>query len=171
MKKYLVLACVIFAFGAVSTMKAQLDEGQEVVSNENIKKPFPVVWKIIHKALEEMGCRVEVEKNAEGDKGLFKGNIRTEFYIFSTGEDSTLDVLDRYGVTPTIRASRWVSGRIQYKFVLKELEDESTDIRLVCELSGFESYVTSKVHFWNSNGVLDKQMIDKIKELAANWKD
>ncbi|MFN8359700.1 MAG: hypothetical protein U0264_07275 [Candidatus Kapaibacterium sp.] len=171
MRKYLVLVLAIFAIGAVSTMKAQLDAGQEVVTNENIKKPFPVVWKVIHKALEEIGCRVEVEKNAEGDKGLFKGNIRTEFYIFSNGEDTTADVLERYGVTPTIRAGRWISGRIQYKFVLKELEDESTDIRLVCELSGFESYVTSKVHFWNSNGVLDKQMMDRIKEIAEKWKD
>lgn len=172
MKKYIVLLIIGFALIAGNTpVFAQLDQTPEFVLEVNLKKPFPTVWKAIHKALETMNCRVETEKKAESETGLFRGNIRTENCIFVTGEDSTLDRLEQYGVVPTIRAGRWVSGRSQMKFIIKEKDDETTDVRLTTEISGFEEYVTQKVHFWNSNGVLDAQVMEKIKEALADMKD
>ncbi len=172
MKKNIVLLVVTIAALFSSNMAfAQLDQTPEFVHEENLKKPFPTVWKAIHKALETINCRVETEKKSEAENGLFKGNIRTENWIFITGEDSTLDRLEKYGVVPTIRAGRWVSGRAQFKFIIKEKDDESTDIRLTTEISGFEEYVTQKVHFWNSNGLLDTQIMEKIRAALAEMKD
>ncbi|MBI3258834.1 MAG: hypothetical protein HYZ54_05100 [Ignavibacteriae bacterium] len=141
MKKYIVLfvTSIVVFLGNVPVF-AQLDQTPEFVLEENLKKPFPTVWKAIHKALETINCRVETEKKAESETGLFKGNIRTENWIFITGEDSSLEILERYGVVPTIRAGRWVSGRAQLKFIIKEKDDETTDVRLTTEISGFEEY-------------------------------
>lgn len=173
MKQYFIIAAVVLiALCGTVPVFAQLDQTPQFVLEENLKKPFPTVWKAIHNALETMSCRVETEKYSQsGDDNLFKGNIRTENWIFITGEDSTLDVLEKYGVVPTIRAGRWVSGRAQFKFIVREKDDETTDVRLTTEISGFEEYVTQKVHFWNSNGVLDAQILEKIKKALAELKD
>jgi hypothetical protein len=171
MKKYIVLFVLAIAtLGSVPAF-AQLDQTPPFILEQNLKKPFPIVWKAIHKALETINCRVETEKKSQDDNNLFKGNIRTENWIFITGEDSTLDVLEKYGVVPTIRAGRWVSGRAQFKFIIKEKDDETTDFRLTSEISGFEEYVTQKVHFWNSNGVLDNQIMEKIIQILAEMKE
>jgi len=167
----LLTVAIIALFGNIPVF-AQLDQTPQFIHEENLKKPFPTVWKAIHNALETMSCRVETEKYSQsGDDNLFKGNLRTENWIFITGEDSTLDVLEKYGVVPTIRAGRWVSGRAQFKFIVKEKDDETTDVRLTTEISGFEEYVTQKVHFWNSNGVLDALIMEKVKKALEELKD
>ena len=172
MKQYIsVITVLLIALCGSIPAIAQLDQTPQFVLEENLKKPFPTVWKAIHNALETMSCRVETDKYSQDDNNLFKGNIRTENWIFITGEDSTLDVLEKYGVVPTIRAGRWVSGRAQFKFIVREKDNETTDVRLTTEISGFEEYVTQKVHFWNSNGMLDGQIMEKIKKALEELKD
>ncbi len=137
---------------------------------ENLKAEFPTLWNAVKKTLADMNCRIEVEKNDQGSDNLFKGNIRTEFYVLSTGVDSTKDVMERYSCEeknceqfPFIRGGEWSSGRVQYKLLLKEKEDNTVEFRLEGELSGFEQWVTHKVHFWDSNGMLERQLFEKIK--------
>lgn len=157
------LAAFVCMVWSNTALLAQRDQLQQQVFVETIKHPFPTVWKAVHRLLDEMKLRIESEKKSNDNaEGLFKGNIRTEFYIFAQGEDTTYDVLERYGITPTIRGGQWISGRIQYKIILKEGKDESTEMKLTGDLSGFESFVTNAVHFWNSNGLLEKEFVARI---------
>jgi hypothetical protein len=59
---------------------------------------------------------------------------------------------------------------MQYSFVITEQADGSTYLLLKGNLSGFENYVTNKVHFWESNGQLEQAILDaiteKVKKLA-----
>lgn len=67
-----------------------------------------------------------------------------------------------------IRGGTWKAGRVKYEFKVKELSEDVTYIALVCGISGYEEGVTNEVHFWNSNGILDKEMIDLLKKLILD---
>lgn len=165
--KFLVAAFFIFA--GFSTTFAQKE--QTLVFNENFQQPFPKLFKAVKTTLEEKGCRIERDKYSEGDDGLFKGIVKSEFCVFVTGVDSTMDVLERYSQrVPVIRGGQWASGRVQYIIVLKEKEDNSVDFELKAEISAFEEYVTSQVHFFPANGVLEKELIDALKANLAKAK-
>lgn len=160
----------ILLIGATMFGGADVSAQGKKVIKENLKVEFPTLLKAVKKTMADMGCRVEVEKTEQGSDNLYKSNIRTEFYIFATGEDTTKDVAERYSCEgdgcenfPFIRAGVWTSARIQYKMFLKEKDDNSVDFRLEGELSGFEEWVTHKVHFWDSNGILEQNFFAKIK--------
>jgi hypothetical protein len=85
--------------------------------------------------------------------------------VFVEGEGKTIDTLQRYSLkVPVIRGGVWINGRMQYKFIIKEQEDGQVHLRLIGEVSGFENYVTSSVHFWESNGILETRMLRRIEE-------
>lgn len=159
----LLIATIIFGAADVSA------QGKKVIK-ENLKVEFPTLLKAVKKTMADMGCRIEVEKTEQGSDNLYKSNIRTEFYIFATGLDTTTDVAERYSYEgdgcenfPFIRGGEFVSARIQYKMFLKEKDDNSVDFRLEGELSGFEQWVTHKVHFWCSNGILEQEFFNRVK--------
>ncbi len=157
-----VLAALLF-FTVHNSALAQRDQLQQQIFTEKIPHDFPTVWKAVHKLLEELKIQIESEKKSnENAENLYRGNIRTEYYVFTSGEDTTYDVLERYGVTPTVRGGAWLTGRVQYKIILKENADNTTDMKLTAELSGYEGHVTNAVQFWNSNGTLEKELIARI---------
>lgn len=171
MKLLLNLAIVAFLLGYVP---GTAQSSTPNIIKENLKVEFTTLFNAVKKTLRDMECDVEVEKYSQSDDNLYRGNIRTRFYIIITGIDSTKDIMEKYSCDedgcekfPYIRGGEWVSGRIQYKFVMKENEDNTVDIRLEGELSGFEQWVTHKVHFWQSNGILERRLLEKIKENAG----
>ncbi|MEN3026272.1 MAG: hypothetical protein ABDH31_01010, partial [Chlorobiota bacterium] len=66
-----------------------------------------------------------------------------------------------------IRGALWVSGRVQYVVRLRELDAQGVEMRLTAELSGMEGYITNRVHFWASNGILERQLLQRILELLG----
>jgi len=172
--KYALCAFVaLFFFTAGNSAFAQREQLQQQIFTEKIPHDFPTVWKAVHKLLEEMKIQIESEKKSnENAENLYKGNIRTEYYVFAAGEDTTYDVLERYGVTPMVRGGVWLTGRIQYKIILKENADNTTDLKLTGDLSGYEGHVTNAVQFWNSNGILEKEFIARLlKKVEAVAKE
>lgn len=135
---------------------------------QTFDQPFEIVWNAIIKAVEENNCMFKTKNYRTTDEGFFKGSIQSDFCVFTQGKDSTFDVLKRYSLEmPMIRGGNWVNGRIQYKFIIKEQEDGMVYMLMKTELSGFEEYVTYEVHFWQSNGLLEKAILDRINELIA----
>lgn len=170
--KYALCAFVaLFFFTAGNSAFAQREQLQQQIFTEKIPHSFPIVWRAVHKLLEEM--KIQIESKKKSDDSPYKGNIRTEYYVFAAGEDTTYDVLERYGVTPMVRGGVWLTGRIQYKIILKESDDaESTDLKLTGDLSGYEGHVTNAVQFWNSNGILEKEFIARLlKKVEAVAKE
>ncbi|MES2764831.1 MAG: hypothetical protein V4642_03115 [Bacteroidota bacterium] len=163
------LLATLFVLATISPAFAQKE--QTMVFNENFEQAFPKLFKTVKATLEEKGCKIERDKYSEGEDGLFKGNIRSEFCVFAEGADSTMDRLERYSQrVPVIRAGEWTAGRIQYIIILKEKADNTVDMELKAEISGFENYVTHQVHFWPANGVLEQEFIATLKANIAKAK-
>jgi len=133
-----------------------------------LPKRFAEVWRAVKQAITERGCLLEYERSVEDTNGLLSGLIRSEYCVLVQGEDSTRAVMQRYSVQiPRIRGARWMNGRVQYTARLRELDTAGTELRLTAELSGMEGYITNRVHFWASNGVLEKQLLQRIGELLG----
>jgi len=159
------IACFI-CLSNVFVMAQQEDLLPPTEIKEVFKADFPTVLNAVKKTIKDNGCMIEDEKDPKiTEEDLYKIVIRTNMCVYVVGEDSTLITMQRYSrAVPVIRAGRWVNGRIQYRIILNENKDrESTSLVLKSEMSGFEDYVTSKVHFWNSNGILENQFIEKLK--------
>lgn len=135
---------------------------------DKYEKDYDMLLEEVYQAVkaaitEDMNCMIITETTKTDDDGFLKAVIKSDFCILAIGSDTTMPVMKRYSKDfPVIRGGVWENGRIQYKFLLKENEDGSTHILLKAELSGREQYVTRKVQFWESNGLLEKEMFDMI---------
>ncbi|MCS6965335.1 MAG: hypothetical protein NZ473_01005 [Candidatus Kapabacteria bacterium] len=133
-----------------------------------LPKRFPEVWRAVKQAITERGCQLEYERHQEDTTGLLFGIIRSEYCVLVQGEDSARVVMERYSVEiPRIRGARWMNGRVQFTARLRELDTEGVELRLGAELSGMEGYITNRVHFWASNGVLERKLLQRLSELLG----
>jgi len=124
---------------------------------------FEEVWNGVMGSLENINCFVMNKREKQDDDGLLSGTIKSEFCVFANEAAYLLDTLAVYSIkVPVIRGGRWVSGRVQYTFVIKENEDFSIYFRIKGELSGKEDYVTHEVHFWESNGFFETTMLNNV---------
>ncbi len=127
--------------------------------------PFEIVWQAIKKSLEDKYCQISYEKYSQTDNGLYKGSLHSDFCVFSAGRDTTFVTLKKFSYeVPFIRGGIWLNGRMQYKFKLTENDDGSVYVLLKGEISGFEDFVTHKVHFWKSNGFFETKMLEAIEK-------
>ncbi len=166
MNRLLQSVIMLMAFCSISAF-AQFDYTPDttMILREKFNKPFPTVWKTIKRLITEENCAIESEKqNFDEKTETYKGNLRSETCLLVSGEDSTREVMMKYGKVPMIRGGVWVSGRIQYNFSIKDMPDKTVQVVLTVELSGREDYITHQVHFWSSNGILDVRMMDKLKK-------
>lgn len=128
-------------------------------------KGFTDVWNAIVASLEEIDCQVMQKKETQTESGALKGTIQSDYCVFAMqgGQQKVKDSLEKYSYKmPIIRGAIWQNARMQYKFILKENEDMTTNVLIKGDLSGREGHVTNEVHFWQSNGMFETQMIDRI---------
>lgn len=131
---------------------------------ETFNEPFDVVWRAIKKSLDDIGCMINYEKYQQDDEGFLSGTLKSDFCVFAMGKDTTFQALKRYSYEmPLIRGGIWINGRINYTFKVKENKDGTVHLSFTGRLSGFEDFVTHQVHFWKSNGILETQMLERIK--------
>lgn len=137
------------------------------VFQDTVDAPFDLVWKAAIESIKEMGCQVEESFPVESDNYLFKAKLSSAFCVLATGYDSTMAVFDRYAERiPYIRGAVWTSARIQYTFYLTELPDGRVAVRLIGQMSGYEEYVTAKFHYFDSKGILEKELFQRFLALV-----
>jgi hypothetical protein len=131
---------------------------------DTFKLPFNKVWEAAALSIENINCQIIAKNTKQDDEGLYKGKIESDFCVFAVG-DTTWDNLKFYATDlPFIRGGTWVTGRFQYKIIIRENKDGSTYLRVIGEVSAFESYVTTKVHFFQSNGFKESMMMERVKK-------
>ncbi len=131
---------------------------------DNYEKTFEEVWQSVIKSLEDKSCQILKKSYSQTDEGFYKGTIVSDYCVFSLGKDTTFQTLKKYSVkVPVIRGGVWIAGRFQYKFIINERDDGTVHLLLNGEVSGFEEYVTSQVHFWESNGYMETMMMKQIR--------
>ncbi len=146
------------------------DEQEPVVLKEEVNASFGKVWDAVKEAMQEFGCpKPQQEKVTEPveETGFYKGLYVSDYCVIASGEDSTREKMEEFGELPRIRGGIWISGRIQFRVNVTELGIRQTRIILKAELSGFEEFITNQVHFWTSNGILEKRMMDLILKKVA----
>lgn len=172
--------------GFFDRMKDKVDKGLkklEGTDEENLKYYrekfeetytdyfFDEVWNACIEALDARSCAVAQKSSRQDENALFRGKLTSEYCIFAMDEDEhdVADSLWKYSYkVPVIRGADWKNGRIQYKIILKENEDESVYMRIIGEISGMEGHVTNEVHFWESNGWFEHYLLEQINENLAN---
>lgn len=173
-RNLLLLSIVSLFF--ISAVKAQDDDVPERLKyykekyEEVFDAPFVTVWNSIKEIITVSGCQLTSQKYSQTDEGYYKGIIRTDYCIFATGPDSSYKLCQMYQMDmPYLPSAKWISGRINYKIILKEMPDGKVSMTLTSEMSGYEVSVTNKVHFWKSNGLLEHQIIEEFKKkIEAN---
>lgn len=137
---------------------------------------FEKAWNAVLKSIESIGCQTTKKSTKATEDGSMKGIIHSDFCLFVTQCDTIVDVLMKYSAEsagkysktvksmPFIRGGVWTTGRMQYKFVILEKGQGKIVIELKGELSGHEPKVTQEVQFWDSNGILETQMMESIKK-------
>jgi len=177
--KHVVLSMLVVAVVGASPISAQEATQEAITLTETVPTTFGKVWRAIKRSMEEVACpKTQVEKIIEPmeDGGLYKGQYFSEFCVLAQGEDSTKNVIKRYSEIPRIRGGIWTTFRIQYKLNLKEEEGNKTRIILRAQCSGYEEFITQETHFWNSNGVLEREMMARLlanikKEVEASTQE
>lgn len=171
-----ILISIIFLCIAAPALIAQDDwRGKTIETKEKhpylkekyeltLDQSFDIVWEAAKKCIEEINCSIITANTRQDDEGLYRGTIQSDFCLFAVG-DTALKNLKFYSVeVPFIRGGVWETGRIQYKIIVRETNDEKVYVLLSGEISGKESHVTSKVHFWQSNGFKETMMLERIKK-------
>lgn len=170
-------ALALFSFSI--SLFGQDDDDEDIITEpivfiEKFNVPFLRAWKAVELSITESGhCRLELKKVNDADS-LMKGIMRSEACVLVSGEDSTREVMEPLSVEkgdlrfPFIRGARWESGRIQYRFKVREVSPNNIEVELTAEMSGMETFVTGKVHFWLSNGILEKEMMKLVKKNVAS---
>jgi hypothetical protein len=126
---------------------------------------FSDVWNAVVEALQDQGCELMNKVQKTNDEGFLKGVLKSEFCVF-VNDETTFDLLRIYSVKmPVIRGGIWTNGRIQYKIIIEEI-NEGADVSILIkgELSGAEENVTNEVHFWQSNGWFETDLLYRVKK-------
>lgn len=164
----LCIACLVNA----TPLHAQFEEDlPQITTEDTLKASIRTVWKGIKRAFNELGTFSDPstrDPKMDEKTGLYRGFIRSDFRVFTGGKDTTVEVLERYGRLPVIRGGTWMAGRVKYEFKVREIAEDLTYVSLVCGISGYEEGVTNEVHFWNSNGILDKEIMELLKKLILD---
>ena len=174
-KLFVIVLCSIF-FGSLNLFsqdddtfdRFQLDTVQVQYLPEGYEREFntsfETTWNTVVKAIEELNCQILQKNYNQTDEGYYKGKIFSDYCVIVGNTDSTWDVLKKYSVKiPIIRGGVWISGRIQYKFWLTEQPNGKTLVKLKGQISGMEEHVTAKVHFWDSNGILEHRILNILQ--------
>lgn len=196
MKKSIIfLLAVLLLVPAIMTVPAFSQDEEEVYEIEILKYwkekyeaefknvMFEDVTEAITQAVaEHNACAVLPSTPKMNDEGFMKQIIKSDYCIFAMG-DSTYRDMQKYSVLrsqqtvgheclPFIPGARWKNGRIKFKFLVKEIDDETIQVILPnAEISGKEEAVTVKHYFWESNGILETNIMARIKELVEESKE
>jgi len=169
-RPFALVAALVLFFAPSAFTVAQ--EG--VILRDTLHASFGTVWSAMQESMEEMACgKAQTNKviEPEDELGFYKGQYISDFCMLATGEDTTADYMEKFGELPRIRGGIWITGRIQYKVNVKEIGVRQTVMILRAELSGFEEFITNRVYFWVSNGILEQQMRDAIVAKVEANKD
>jgi hypothetical protein len=164
---------IAIASFVLATSSSFAQQEQQTFTFE-LSASFGKVWSAVEKAMEVRQCgKAQVKKVVEPEDvdGFYKGTYVSDFCVLVKGEDSTADVMEAFGDLPRIRNGIWITGRVQFRVAVREEQRNKTKVVLKAELSGFEEYITNQVHFWNSNGKLEEEMVGLIKKFTAEALD
>jgi hypothetical protein len=128
---------------------------------------FQKVWDATFSFIENNSCEIYGNPRIkENDAGKQRGVCKTAMCIVTSNKDSTFKLMTKYALdAPFIRGGVWTSFRVIFTFTIEEQDDGKVSVVLNTELSGFEENATFKAHFFKSNGFLEFETFNKLKEL------
>ena len=133
---------------------------------EYYETDFESVFNAVKQYLIIVGAEIEREVTADNDAGLKKGMVRSNIAVLTQKKDSAFKIIQKYSFRPPfIRGGIWTSARVQYKILLNDEGNGKISVVFENEFSGFEDHATFKVHFFKTNGLLEYEGFEIIKEI------
>ena len=127
---------------------------------------FEKVWTATKSWLEATECRVLNERERLNDLGFQRGILQSELCVMSQQKDSAFKFIQKYSYkAPFIRGGVWTSFRVQYRFTVDDLGDGRISVWQRHELNGWENHVSFKAHEMTTNGLLEFEIFEQLKEL------
>ncbi|MFH1052047.1 MAG: hypothetical protein V1779_14090 [bacterium] len=135
--------------------------------------PIEVVADAVTKAIEDINCAIVQKKEKTDDEdGWIRWIIKSDFCVFVEGDSTFIKLQQQSYKMPFIRGGAWRNGRMQYKFVITEQPDDKVYLLLSGNMSGLEHFVTNRVHFWESNGQFEHDILQTIdKNIEVIWEE
>lgn len=135
--------------------------------------PFEIVWNSVKETLDDMKCHYLSPSFRVDSAGFYVGAITTEDWVFAEGTDTTFEAINRYGLdVPQIPGAIWITGRLNFKIKIRQIDDKTIFISFKTKMSGREDSSTQQVHFWKSNGLLELALLEKIDaKMQAYFKE
>ena len=138
---------------------------------EYYEADFNVVFNAAKQFILSTEAEIDRDATADNDFGLQKGMIRSGVLVLSQKKDLVFKVIQKYAHKPPfIRGGVWTSARVMYRVLINDEGDGRISVVFDNEFSGFEENISGKVHFFKTNGLLEYEGFEKIKELVAEKK-
>jgi hypothetical protein len=138
-------------------------EGQQdslgVALESTFPKDYDVVFKAARQALEKNGYKVDYASK--------KRNLMETAFTILTEEATFHDTMAVYGKIPFMRSPGWTTGRtrVSVNFVRG---DTGTTVKVLAVMSGYEARFSNMWHYWKSNGIIEKRVMDAISGEVAS---
>jgi len=133
---------------------------------EEFPKDFETVLQTVLSFIGEQNkCQIMIERVRKNESGLPRGTVRSELCVLAQHPDTAFIYIRKYALdAPFIRGGKWPNFRVQYIFTVNDLGGGKTNVELQTELSGYESHVTVKTHFFQSRGLMEFEAFERIRE-------
>lgn len=121
---------------------------------------FDVVFEGVKKGLAQAGYEV-------GYASKRKMLVESEFRILTPEGSDFFDIMEQYGEIPYIRSPSWRSGRVLITARFETNDAGPVTVTLTAELSAFEERFQNNWIYWNSNGILEEEVMGAIINAVA----
>jgi hypothetical protein len=166
-------AVAVIALAAAPAAQAQVPEinfdikgeGQQdslgVALETTFQKDYDVVFKAARLGLEKVGYTVNYSSKK-------RNLMETDFKVIAD-EETFHDTMAVYGKIPFMRSPGWTIGRnrVSVNFVRND-STNSTTVKVLAVNSGYEARFSNMWHYWKSNGVLEKMVMDAITSAVVS---
>lgn len=175
MKKALLIILLLIGFAASAKAQEIVDtNGRYPYFKEKYEwtfnAPFEKAWNSVKELMTELGGQIAVQKSSQDEEGKYKGTLKSDNIIIAEGIDTTYHILQQYeNKMIDIPNCQWVTARVNYKATFNEIDENTTKMQLIVQLSGFEKKISNQFHFIVSNGLKEKDFYEKlVKKLGIN---
>ena len=156
------LILLMMTFVGATALNAQTTDDAGIAEEDRtsalvyeFNNDFDIVFEGIRQGLDAAGYEV-------GYASKRKKLIESKFKILTPEGSDFFDIMEQYGEIPYIRSPSWRSGRVLITTRLEETGSGTILVTVTAELSAFEERFQNNWIYWNSNGILEEEVLGTI---------
>lgn len=143
--------CILLMNGCVTTQPVYTSP---LDTSRTFNSSYDKVWGVLVSELSASYPIQTIDKSS--------GLIATQMVSMGSGF-AGWNMLKQYAYEPKALLATWAGGaRCRLNFFVQGIDDQSTTVRVTGHFEGFEDNVSKSWHVWQSRGVLESSLLDKV---------